>query len=58
MQVNGKLRAKLVVNSDDLEDEDKITEMALSDDKVKKFTSDGVKKTIFVKRAKILNIVV
>ena len=58
VQVNGKLRAKLVVNSDDLEDEDKITEMALSDDKVKKFTSDGVKKTIFVKRAKILNIVV
>ena len=58
VQVNGKLRAKLDVKIDDLEDEEKITKMALADEKVKKYTEGGVKKTIFVKRAKILNVVV
>ncbi len=58
VQVNGKLRAKLTVYADDLEDEKKITELALKDEKVKKYTKDGVKKTIFVKKAKLLNIVV
>ena len=58
VQVNGKLRAKLEVLAADLEDEAKITKLALADEKVKKFTSTGVKKTIFVKRAKILNVVV
>ncbi len=58
VQVNGKLRAKLEVNADDLEDEEKIKKMALEDEKVKKYIEKGVKKTIFVKRAKILNIVV
>ncbi|MBR2998607.1 leucine--tRNA ligase [Candidatus Saccharibacteria bacterium] len=58
VQVNGKLRAKLMVNADDLEDEAKITELAKSDEKVKKFTENGIKKTIFVKKAKLVNIVV
>ena len=58
VQINGKLRAKLTVNLDDLEDEEKIKKMALDDAKVKKFIEKGVKKTIFVKRAKLLNIVV
>ena len=58
VQVNGKLRAKLSVNQADLSDEEKITQLALSDEKVKKYTASGVKKTIFVPKAKILNIVV
>ncbi len=58
VQVNGKLRAKLEVSVDDLGDEEKIKKLALEDEKVKKYTDKGVKKTIFVKRAKLLNIVV
>ena len=58
VQVNGKLRAKLTVEVADLADEAKITEMALSDKKVQKYTKDGVKKTIFVPKAKLVNIVV
>lgn len=58
VQVNGKLRAKLTVAVDDLEDEEKIVKMALDDKKVQKYTTGGVKKTIFVKKAKLVNIVV
>ena len=58
VQVNGKLRAKLEVNAEDLEDEDKIVEMALANDKIKQYSKDGVKKTIFVKKAKLINVVV
>ncbi|MBR2659084.1 leucine--tRNA ligase [Candidatus Saccharibacteria bacterium] len=58
VQVNGKLRAKLSVNASELDDEEKIVEMALNDEKVKKYTENGIKKTIFVKRAKLVSIVV
>ncbi|MDO4611717.1 MAG: leucine--tRNA ligase [Candidatus Saccharibacteria bacterium] len=58
VQVNGKLRAKLTINKSDLEDEEKVINLALTDEKVKKFTESGIKKTIFVPRAKILNLVV
>ena len=58
VQVNGKLRAKLTVDVADLDDEEKITKLALDDKKIQKFIEKGVKKTIFVKRAKLLNIVV
>ena len=58
VQVNGKLRAKLTIDQDDLKDEEKITKLALEDEKIKKFTEKGIKKTIFVARAKLLNIVV
>ncbi len=58
VQMNGKLRARLQVNVDDLDDEDKIIEMVLADEIVKKFTESGVKKTIFVKKAKLVSIVV
>ena len=58
VQVNGKLRAKLTVDSSDLEDEEKITSLAMDDEKIKKYITSGVKKTIFVKKAKILNIVI
>ncbi len=56
VQVNGKLRAKLAVPVEDLEDEEKVTEMALSDSNVRKFAAEP-KKTIYVKKAKLLNIV-
>ncbi|MBP5647971.1 leucine--tRNA ligase [Candidatus Saccharibacteria bacterium] len=58
VQVNGKLRAKIEVNADDLEDEEKILEMVKSDDKVKKYTEKGIKKTIFIKKNHLVNIVV
>lgn len=58
VQINGKLRAKLTVNADDLNDEKKITNLALADEKVQKYTKSGIKKTIFVPKAKLLNIVV
>ena len=58
VQVNGKLRAKFEVPVDDLEDEKKIIEMVMADKKVQKYTANGVKKTIFVKKARLVNIVV
>ena len=58
VQINGKLRAKLTVDKTDLENEEKIKELALADKKVQKYTKDGIKKTIFVPKAKLLNIVV
>lgn len=57
VQVNGKLRGKLTVEKSDLGDEEKIVSLALADEKIKKYTAQGVKKTIFVPKAKILNIV-
>ena len=58
VQVNGKLRAKLMVDAGDLEDEEKIKSLALADERVQKYTEAGVKKAIFVKRVKLLNLVV
>lgn len=58
VQVNGKLRAKLIIAANDLEDEKRIIERALEDKKIQKYIADGVKKTIFVKKAKLVNIVV
>ena len=58
VQINGKLRAKLTVDTDTLENEAKVIELALADSKVQKYTATGIKKTIFVKKAKLLNIVV
>lgn len=58
IQVNGKLRGKLQVSTADLEDEEKIIKLAKADKKVKKYIENGIKKTIFVKKAKLVNIVV
>ena len=58
VQINGKLRAKLVIDKADLEDENKVIDAAKADEKVQKYTANGIKKTIFVKKAKLLNIVV
>ncbi|MBQ3293325.1 leucine--tRNA ligase [Candidatus Saccharibacteria bacterium] len=58
VQINGKLRAKFEVSADDLEDEKKIMDMVLSDKKVQKYTEGGIKKQIFIKKAKLVNLVV
>ena len=59
VQVNGKLRAKLSVAVDDLSNTDKLTEMALSEENVKKYLKDGEpKKVIIPPRARIVNVVV
>ena len=58
VQINGKLRAKLEVDASDLEDEKKIMDMVLADKKVQKYTENGIKKQIFVKKAKLVNLVV
>ena len=58
VQVNGKLRARLTVGVDELEDEAKITELALMDEHVARYIKDGVNKTIYVPKARILNVVV
>ncbi len=57
IQVNGKLRAKIKVSADDLDDQAKIEEQALADQNVQNFTKGGIKKTIYVKKAKLLNFV-
>lgn len=58
VQINGKLRAKLEMNAEDLENEKKVMEVVLSDKKVQKYTENGIKKQIFVKKAKLVNLVV
>ena len=56
VQVNGKLRAKISVSSDNIDDEEKIKKLALKNENVKKFAKNP-KKTIYVKKAHLLNIV-
>ena len=58
VQINGKLRAKLTVSTDDLEDEEKIITLAKNNEKLQKYLNDSIKKTIYVKKAKLLNLVV
>ena len=56
LQVNGKLRSKFSVAVDT--DEEIIKQMALEDERVKKFTADKeIKKVVYVK-GKLVNIVV
>ena len=58
VQINGKLRAKLTVSVEDLEDKAKIKSLVLEDEKIKKYLDKDIKKTIFVKKAKLFNIVI
>ena len=58
VQVNGKLRSKFEVDVADLDDEEKIIETAKSDKKLQKYIESGIKKAIFVKKAKLVNLVV
>ena len=57
VQVNGKVRAKLEINSDDLEDQEKIKELALSQENVQKYLNGEPKKIIIPNGAKLINIV-
>lgn len=57
VQVNGKVRAKLEINSDNLADQEKIKELALSQENVQKYLNGEPKKTIIPKGAKLINIV-
>ena len=57
VQVNGKVRAKLEINSDDLADQEKIKELALSQENVQKYLNGEPKKIIIPKGAKLINIV-
>ena len=58
VQINGKLRAKLEMDASDLEDEEKVMEAVLNDKKVQKYIENGIKKQIFVKKTKLVNLVV
>lgn len=57
VQVNGKVRAKLEINSDDLKDQEKIKELALSQENVQKYLNGKPKKIIIPNGAKLINIV-
>ena len=53
VQINGKLRAKLTVNVDDLEDEEKIISLAKEDEKVQKYIASGIKKSYLHQKSQI-----
>ena len=57
VQVNGKLRAKVEVPVEDLEEQEKIEKLALADTNVQKFVPGKPKKIIYVQKARLLNIV-
>ena len=57
VQVNGKVRAKLEINSDDLADQEKIKELALSQENVQKYLNGEPKKIIIPNGTKLINIV-
>ena len=57
VQVNGKVRAKLEINSNDLADQEKIKELALSQENVQKYLNGEPKKIIIPAGAKLINIV-
>jgi len=56
IQVNGKLRSKFNINTD--ADDNTIKEMALSDERVKKFIKNKPIKKVIVVKKKLVNIVV
>ncbi len=58
VQVNGKLRAKLNLPVEFLDNEEEVKNLALKDENVQKYVKTEPKKTIFVKKAKLLNFVV
>ena len=57
VQVNGKLRAKLQIAADELGNEEKLKELALADENVKKFVSGEPKRVIVLPKVKLVNIV-
>ena len=57
VQVNGKLRAKLSVPQELLDQPEELERLALADTNVQKFVASKPKKVIVVKHAKLVNIV-
>ena len=57
VQVNGKLRAKIKISAEDAKNQAAVESKALEDENVQKFVKSTPKKTIYVERAKLLNIV-
>ena len=57
IQINGKLRAKLAIDVTILSDEAKVKALATAEPKIQKYTKNGIKKIIFVPKAKLINIV-
>lgn len=59
VQVNGKLRGRVMVKTEDLSDEAKLKELALATENVQRFIADKeIHKVIIPKGAKLVNIVV
>ena len=59
VQVNGKLRARLNILTDDLDNPEKLKKLALDDKNVRKFVGKTQpKKIIIPKNAKLINIVI
>lgn len=58
VQVNGKLRAKLTLSATDAEDETIVKDSAIKDPNIQKYLVTPPKKFIFIKKARLLNIVV
>ncbi|MBQ3261371.1 leucine--tRNA ligase [Candidatus Saccharibacteria bacterium] len=58
VQVNGKLRGRLQIPVEDLDDEAKLVSIALSSPNIQKYVPSSPKKTILIKRTHLLNIVV
>ena len=57
VQVSGKLRAAIEVKSEEVKNQEKVVEIALADERVKKWVTSEIKKTIFVP-GKLVNLVV
>ncbi len=59
VQVNGKLRGRVMVGVDVLEDEEKLKELAMAEENVQRFIANKeIRKVIVPKGAKLVNIVV
>ena len=58
VQVNGKLRARIMIDASLISDEEKLKELALAEENVRRFTSGKeIRKIIIPKGAKLINIV-
>lgn len=59
VQVNGKLRGRVMVGTDVLEDEERLKELAMAEENVQRFIANKeIRKVVVPKGAKLVNIVV
>ena len=57
VQVNGKVRATIEMGSDEAEEQDRVVELVMGDERVGKWIEDKPKRIVFVP-GKLLNLVV